>query len=323
MASSSPAISIAASTPRPRGRVEKQLALRAALHERRHGAQATGGLHPVGQPIGGHDRRRARHARQLDQQEPDRPAAEHADRVAGPDAPQAECVDPHAERLQHCARGVVDRVRQRHGVSRGPGQQLAQRPVGHGVAQEPHPWAQVAAPGRARLARAAGDLRVEGNPLACPRSVDDHARRLVAEDQRPGEDGVADPGFVVPVQVGAADPHGRHPDQDLVRPRDGGRLVGQAEVADAVEAERPHRPASPAAAASAAAAAPRRRRAARPPPRGSSIRPGARPRRPGGAPPAPPAGPCPARGGPGRRRSCRRTCAPRPPRAPPGRPPCR
>ena len=139
---------------------------------------------------------------------------------------------------------------------------------------------------------------------------------LVAEDERTREDGVADPGLVVPVKVGAADADRRHADQRLARAGDRGGLVREPEVAGAVEAERLHR---------AGPSRPRRppQRAAPPRPPASSARRGEPPPPPGSRSRAPRGGSSPSRGAAGRPRSCRPTCGPRPPRARPRRPPCR
>ena len=268
------------------------------------------GRDPVRQPVRGDDRRRARGAGKLDQQQPDRPAAEHADGVAGPDAGEAQRVDGDAQRLQHRARRVVDRVRQGDEVGLRPGDaaRASPRPWSSGRGTGPSgtgdrgPAAQVSHAPHGTCGSIATRCPARGPSAITPGG-------LVAEDERAREDGVADPGLVVPVQVGAADADRGHPDQCLARPRDRGGLVGEPEVAGAVEAERPHR---------------RRLRAGgvgrhgeqrllrRPRPASLVERRGDR-REPCRR--APRGGPCPARGAAGRRRSCRPMSVPRRPPA--------
>jgi len=93
------AVSIASSSPAdldrrvdstPAGRVQQNIALVATVDQRRDRAEASRRGHAVGQAVRGNDRRSTGGARQLDQQEPDGSAAEHADRVAGSHAGQAE-----------------------------------------------------------------------------------------------------------------------------------------------------------------------------------------------------------------------------------------
>ena len=54
---------------------------------------------------------------------------------------------------------------------------------------------------------------------------------LVAEDEGPGEAGVADPPLGEPVEVGAAEPDGRHPHERLTLARLRAVLLVQAHVA--------------------------------------------------------------------------------------------
>jgi hypothetical protein len=88
---------------------------------------------------------------------------------------------------------------------------------------------------------AARDRGVERNPLTHARPCLDHADELVTEDERLGQDDVADGAFVEPVQIGAAEPDGGDTHQDFVRVRRRHRLLVEPQVALVVESQRDHR----------------------------------------------------------------------------------
>ena len=134
--------------PTPTGRAQQNVALAATVHHGRDRAQAPCRGHAVRQPVRCHDRRGAGGARQLDQQQPDGPAAEDTDRVAGPHSGQAEGVDRDAKRLEHGTRRIVDPVRQRHEVRRRPrASRASPRRLwsGPGIRTRGHKWPSPAA----------------------------------------------------------------------------------------------------------------------------------------------------------------------------------
>ena len=112
----------------------------------------------------------------------------------------------------------------------GPGYPL-RHGAAHGVvAREAHDLVEVDLAPLAILAAAAGNGRVDGHALALPGSALDHARALVPQHERAGDPVATDPALRHPVQVGAADAHGRHSHQDLPGARDRDRLLVDAHV---------------------------------------------------------------------------------------------
>jgi len=92
----------------------------------------------------------------------------------------------------------------------------------------------------ADTAPAARHSWVERDALAGARTGLDRPHELVPEDERPVEDGVADPSFEEPVPVRPTEAHGRYAHDDLVVARLGSGLVVEPEIARAVEAKSPH-----------------------------------------------------------------------------------
>jgi hypothetical protein len=79
-----------------------------------------------------------------------------------------------------------------------------------------------------------------GQPLTrAPRL--DHADELVTEDERLGQNDIADGAFVEPVQIGAAEPTAVTRTRTSVRVRRGHRLLVEPQVALVVESQRDHR----------------------------------------------------------------------------------
>ena len=97
--------------------------------------------------------------------------------------------------------------------------------------------------GLSREADGAGETgirRVGDHPLACARAGLDRADELVPEDERLLQHGVADRALDEPVPVRSAETDRGHPEESLPVARLRLRLVVQAKVAGAVEAERLH-----------------------------------------------------------------------------------
>ncbi len=198
--------------------------------------------------------------RELHQQQPDRPAADHRHRPAVAQVCQVGRVDRHAEWFQQRPGGRVVPVGQQVQPPVRPGQELPQAAVGVTVAGEVHPGAQVLQPGVALAAVAAGQGGIEPDRAAGQRAGDHDAGHLVAEHQRSGDRGVADRARGEPVQVGAAQSDGRHADEALPGPDDRVGPLLDADVAgrvedgathdrtgSAVSPRRPRRPGRPAA----------------------------------------------------------------------------
>ena len=174
---------------------------------------------------------------ELHEQQPDRAAPDDADRRAGPHVAEVVRVQRDAERLQHGAVDRGQRRRQRMQQVGRPGHQLAQAAVHVAVPREPDVRAQVAVAVPAEGARLARDRRVDRHRGP----VLGDAGELVAEHERAVEPGVADARLAVPVQIGSAQPHGGHPHQAVPGRHVRRRLVGDPQVADAVQADGPHR----------------------------------------------------------------------------------
>src|SRR5690348_11329620 len=154
-------------------------------------------------------------------------------------------VDRDTERLQHGAVGGGDPVRQRVQQLGGPGDELLERAVLLAVPGEPDPHAQIAVALLAQLADAAGDCRVHGDRLAMPRAALDHTGGLVPDHQRAADTGVADATLGVPVQIRPAQPDRGHPDQAVSGRHLRHRLLGEPDVADAVQPRDLHQAAPP------------------------------------------------------------------------------
>ena len=89
---------------------------------------------------------------------------------------------------------------------------------------------------QAALAVPAVQRGVDGDAAAVERAALDDARELVADHERVPELRVPDAGLLVPVQVRAADAHGRDAHQALTVADRGHGLPGDAHIAGAVQA---------------------------------------------------------------------------------------
>ena len=90
----------------------------------------------MAQHIRGHDRRCAGRASELDQELPDRAAAEDANAFARADLRQPDGMQGHAERLEHRHVGVAQAVGHGHEAAAGPGHEVAQKAVRGAVTGE-------------------------------------------------------------------------------------------------------------------------------------------------------------------------------------------
>ncbi len=199
-----------------------------------------GGRDAVGEWIGRHEHGDAGAQKKLYEQETDRATAVDACRRARPHMTEVERVQRHPEWLEQRRLDVGNRVGQVMGETFRPRQAGAQSTVDR-VPGKPAGDAEVLVARDARRADATCDRRVEGNPLARPRSRLDHADELVAENERPRQDDVADGALVEPVQIGAAEPDGSDAHENLVVTRRRHRLLVESQVALVVKAQRDHR----------------------------------------------------------------------------------
>jgi hypothetical protein len=133
------------------------------------------------------------------------------------------------------AKLAYDTLKQQ-GLEHGPGHPLPEAAVVLPVAGEADPFAEVRVTLEAELAGLAGDAGIQRH---APPVLGD-ARELMAEDERPGETGFADPPLGEPVEVGAAEPDCRHPHEGLALARLRAVLLVQADVALPVEAQAAH-----------------------------------------------------------------------------------
>ena len=176
------------------------------------------------------DRRRPRGAGELDEQQPDRPAAEDPDSFGGPNSAQPDGMERDSEWLEQGHVRVAQRVRHGHQAGAGPGHELAHQAVGGAVTGEGEVQAQVGVAGAALLADFARDGRVYRHPLAAARAGRDDAAALVAGHDRPGENRAPDRSLLEPVDIGAAYAHRGHSNQLFPGPGHGPRLLHHSEV---------------------------------------------------------------------------------------------
>jgi hypothetical protein len=88
----------------------------------------------------------------------------------------------------------------------------------------------------------AGYRRIDRDPFPAPRAVRDLTRTLVPRNQRPGDLGVTDGAFGVPVQVRAADANRSNPHEALASRCFGRRLLPDPQVRSPVKSRRLHAP---------------------------------------------------------------------------------
>ena len=213
---------------------------RVAGGDRDLGARPLGGGTAVLERVDGeHDARAGRDAH-LRQQQADRTAADDRHARADADVTEVDRVDGDPERLEQRPGDAVQRLGQRVQPAGRPAQVLLQAAVPAPVTGEPHVGAEVRMALAAQIAVLARDRRVDGDAAAGQRAGLDNARELVPDHQRGVQARVSDRALVEPVQVGSADADGLDAHERLARPRLGLRLVGHAQVADAVEARDAH-----------------------------------------------------------------------------------
>ena len=176
----------------------------------------------------------------LDEQQPDRPAAEDGRGRPRSAAAEIDGVERDAEGLEQRGGLVRDRVREGVDEVLRPRDERPQPAVGRAVTGEPHLGAEVAVPGEAERAAAAGNRRVEHDGLAATGTARHHAGELVAEDERLAEDRVADASLEEPVPVRAAETDAADPHEHLARLRLRVGLLVQLELTCCVQPQRLH-----------------------------------------------------------------------------------
>ena len=169
--------------------------------------------------------------------EPDGTGAEDACAHARPDMTEVERVEGDAERLQQRHVIVSDAVRDRQEEALWPGHVGAQRAVDGGVAAELDVRAEIRVTGAAGGAVAARVGRLDDHPQALAGSCRDDTAHLVTEHQRRCDPVEADAPVLVPVQVRAAEAHGRDTHEILPGARDGVRFLVDANVLGAVQSK--------------------------------------------------------------------------------------
>src|SRR5450756_2095580 len=123
---------------------------------------------------------------------------------------------------------------------RRPRHELAHHPVGLAVSGEDDAVAEVPVAVTAGPAPLAGYRRIDRDPFPAPRAVRDHARTLVPRHQGPGDLGVADGAFGVPVQVRTADANRGNPHEALASCCFRRRLLPDPQVRGPVKSRRSH-----------------------------------------------------------------------------------
>ena len=158
-------------------RVERRVRRAALAGAARRPGAASGSVATIDRGAGGAER--------LHEQEAERPAAEDAGGVPGPDVAEVERVQRDAERLEQRGLGVGDASGTGCSEALRPGDERAQRAVGRAVAGEAHARAEVrqARPGRASHApHGTAGSSATRSPARGPDAID--AGELVAEHER-------------------------------------------------------------------------------------------------------------------------------------------
>ncbi len=202
--------------------------------------QGRGCVGPVSERVARHDRLHPGGPQGLDEQQPERPAAEHTCGRPGSRLREVEGVQRHAERLEQRPLRVREAPREGVGEPFGPDEARAQGAVCRAVPGEPKVGAEVRIPAQADAATAARHGGVERHALARAGAGLDRPHEFVPEDKGAVEDGVADPPFEEPVPVRPAQADGGHAHENLAVARLRRRLVVEPEIACAVEAKGLH-----------------------------------------------------------------------------------
>jgi hypothetical protein len=186
--------------------------------------------------IGGEEPGHPQKPRRLEHEETDRATAEHTDAGSRAEMGQVHGVKRHPQGLEHRPVGIAEGGGERDETARRPGQPLTEAAVVLPVPREAGLFAEI---GVTLEAEGAGLARDGGVQRYAPPVIGD-ARELVAEDEGPGEAGVADLPLREPVEVGAAEPDRRDPHERLSLARLRAVLLVQAQVALPVEAQAAH-----------------------------------------------------------------------------------
>jgi hypothetical protein len=101
-------------------------------------------------------------------------------------------VEGDPEWLEHRDIRVTQGVGHRDEAVGGPGHELTQRAIRDSVPRKAKGKAEVGMPGTTLLTLLAGHRRIDRHTQTGARPRLDHAGRLVAQDDRPGESDIAD-----------------------------------------------------------------------------------------------------------------------------------
>jgi len=194
-----------------------------------------GGLASVPQRLDGDDLSGTCGSGQLDQTQPDGPAADDGNNPTDPRFPQVVGVQRHSERFEHRRVGVAQAVGYGVQQRRGPGEKLAQTAVVAAVPCEADRRAEVPIAFQTLLTRSARARGVDryASPIVGP-ALDDPSE-LVPEHQRMRELSIPDAAVSEPVQVGATKTHRRHADKALARARGRPVLIGNPNISHTVQ----------------------------------------------------------------------------------------
>jgi hypothetical protein len=169
----------------------------------------------MGKPIGGHDRADRRHAKECDEHESDRTAAENGGCATGRGTTRVERMEGDPERLEQGGLVVRDPFGKREEESARPRHERPERAVGGSVAGEADGPAEIRSTGPAEVARTAGVGRLGHDSLAGAIPLCDDTAELVTKDEGAREPSVADAPLEEPVAVRPAQPDRAHPQEDL------------------------------------------------------------------------------------------------------------
>jgi hypothetical protein len=146
----------------------------------------------------------------------------------------------NAKRLEQRSFTVGKTFRHPMDETVGPSQERAEPSIGRPVTGEANIGAEVIEPAVALRATAARVRRIEHDVLAASWTRFDRCGDLVAENERPRQNRIADRAFFEPVAVRAAQPNCGHAQQDFARAGLRYRLLLQTKVPRPAELQRLH-----------------------------------------------------------------------------------
>ncbi len=158
------------------------------------------------------------------------------------DLAQIDGMNGNTQGLEHCRLVVRQTVRDGNQALRGPCHLLSQGSILGSVPRKSKRGTKIRVPLQAERACPAWHSRIYGHPRTASRTLQDHPRRLVPENERTTDLGVSDSSLIEPVQIRSTDSNARDPDDLLARSCHGIGLIVQSQIVTSVDAEDSHSP---------------------------------------------------------------------------------